>query len=90
MISAIYFNFVPQVLYSTGKPKVASAAKTRQVVSKPEKILDAPDLRDDFYLHLIDWSVNNELAVTLGSDVFIWNAPVSAGLLVGIVSTWGF
>ena len=43
-----------QVLYSTGKPKAPLAANTRQVSSKPEKILDAPDLIDDFYLHLID------------------------------------
>ena len=25
-------------------------------------------------LHLLDWSVNNHVAVALGSSVFIWNA----------------
>ena len=63
-----------QVLYSTGKPKAPLAANTRQVSSKPEKILDAPDLIDDFYLHLIDWSSTNHLAVALHDSVFIWNA----------------
>ena len=53
------FNF--QVLYSTGKPKVQQAAKMRHVSTRPDKILDAPDLLDDFYLHLLDWSVNNHL-----------------------------
>jgi cell division cycle protein 20 (cofactor of APC complex) len=61
-------------LYSTGKPKAPLAANTRQVSSKPEKILDAPDLVDDFYLHLIDWSSTNHLAVALYDSAFIWNA----------------
>ena len=63
-----------KVLYSTGKPKAPNAAKTRQINNKPERILDAPDMRDDFYLHLIDWSRNNHMAVALHDTVFIWNA----------------
>ena len=63
-----------KVLYSTGKPKGANAAKTRQISSKPEKVLDAPELRDDFYLHLLDWSKNNHMAVALHDTLFIWNA----------------
>jgi len=63
-----------KVLYSTGKPKAALAAKTRQVAQKPEKILDAPDFVDDFYLHLLDWSSNNRLAVALMGSLFVWNA----------------
>ena len=57
--------WIYQVLYSTGKPKVQQAAKMRQVSSRPDKILDAPDLIDDFYLHLLDWSVNNHLVRTV-------------------------
>ncbi len=56
-----------KVLYSTGKPKAAQAAKTRHVPQKPEKILDAPGFVDDFYLHLLDWSSSNHLAVALAS-----------------------
>jgi len=63
-----------KVLYSTGKPKAANATKTRQISTKPERILDAPDMRDDFYLHLIDWSKNNHMAVALHDTIFIWNA----------------
>ncbi len=63
-----------KVLYSTGKPKAAQATKTRQVSQKPEKILDAPDFVDDFYLHLLDWSSTNHLAVALTSSLFVWNA----------------
>ena len=63
-----------KVLYSTGKPKAPLASKTRQIPSKPDKILDAPDLLDDFYLHPLDWSCNNHLAVSLFDALYIWNA----------------
>jgi cell division cycle protein 20 (cofactor of APC complex) len=46
----------------------------RNVTLSPEKILDAPDFRDDFYLNLIDWSSVNCLAVALNRDLYIWNA----------------
>ncbi|KAL1921588.1 uncharacterized protein VTP21DRAFT_11304 [Calcarisporiella thermophila] len=36
------------------------------------KILDAPELKDDFYLSLLNWSVRNVLAVGLGSAVYLW------------------
>nr|GEV47119.1 protein fizzy-related 2-like [Tanacetum cinerariifolium] len=37
-------------------------------------VLDAPALQDDFYLNLVDWSLNNVLAVGLRNYVYIWNA----------------
>lgn len=40
----------------------------------PERILDAPDVVNDFYLNLIDWSLTNLLAVALGPSVYLWNA----------------
>ena len=41
----------------------------------PEKILDAPDLVDDYYLNLLDWGQeNNVLAVCLAQTVYLWNA----------------
>jgi cell division cycle 20-like protein 1 (cofactor of APC complex) len=36
--------------------------------------LDAPNLQDDFYLNLIDWSVGNVLAVALHNSVYLWHA----------------
>lgn len=36
--------------------------------------MDAPNLQDDFYLNLVDWSQSNQLAVALGTSVYIWNA----------------
>ncbi len=43
----------------------------------PYKVLDAPALQDDFYLHLVDWSSTNVLAVGLGACVYLWSACTS-------------
>lgn len=45
----------------------------RQISSTPFKVLDAPNLQDDFYLNVVDWNVHNNLAVGLGQAVYIWN-----------------
>jgi cell division cycle 20-like protein 1 (cofactor of APC complex) len=36
------------------------------------KVLDAPDLQDDFYLNLVDWSSGNVLSVGLGTCVYFF------------------
>lgn len=46
----------------------------RRIPKVPYKVLDAPDLQDDFYLNLIDWSSSNVLSVGLGSCVYLCNA----------------
>jgi len=48
--------------------------KTRKISKIPFKVLDAPDLRDDFYLNVVDWSDNNNLAVALSQSVYLWSA----------------
>ncbi|KAI6361670.1 hypothetical protein MCOR25_006415 [Pyricularia grisea] len=49
----------------------------RAVSKVPYKVLDAPDLADDFYLNLVDWGSANVLGVGLGSSVYMWNAQTS-------------
>lgn len=52
-----------------------SPRKQPRAVSKvPYKVLDAPDLQDDFYLNLVDWGSSNILGVGLGSCVYMWNS----------------
>ena len=63
-----------KILYSAGKPSAPKASNTRQVSATAEKILDAPDMMNDFYLHLIDWSSLNHVAVALSGGMYIWNA----------------
>ena len=50
---------------------------TRKIARMPYKVLDAPQLTDDFYLNLIDWSSSNVLAVGLSNCVYLWNASTS-------------
>ena len=37
-------------------------------------MLDAPELADDFYLNLVDWSSQNMLSVGLSTCVYLWSA----------------
>uniref|UniRef100_A0A1I7ZQS6 Fizzy-related protein homolog n=1 Tax=Steinernema glaseri TaxID=37863 RepID=A0A1I7ZQS6_9BILA len=46
----------------------------RKVPKNPYKVLDAPELQDDFYLNLVDWSAENMLAVGLNTCVYLWSA----------------
>lgn len=68
------------VLYSAstaggpGKKKGSSKLVNRHIPASPSRILDAPDLMDDYYLNLISWNEKNVLAVALGQTVYLWNA----------------
>jgi cell division cycle 20-like protein 1 (cofactor of APC complex) len=53
------------------------APVSRNIAQVPYKVLEAPNLKDDFYLNLIDWSSRNVLAVGLASSVYIWSAATS-------------
>ena len=41
------------------------------------QVLDAPELADDYYLNLVDWSSTNVLGVGLGAAVYTWSASTS-------------
>ncbi|XP_056148740.1 cell division cycle protein 20 homolog [Lampris incognitus] len=62
-----------KVLYSQVTTPI-STKKTRYISTIPDRILDAPDLKNDFYLNLIDWSSQNILAVALHNSVYLWDA----------------
>lgn len=49
----------------------------RKIPKVPFKVLDAPELQDDFYLNLVDWSSTNVLGVGLGTSVYLWSACTS-------------
>lgn len=48
--------------------------KPRSIAKVPYRVLDAPELVDDFYLNLLDWGSQDILGVGLGSSVYLWNA----------------
>lgn len=63
-------NASVHLLYSPKK-------SVRRIPKVPYKVLDAPDLQDDFYLNLIDWSSSNVLSVGLGACVYLCNAQTN-------------
>jgi cell division cycle 20-like protein 1 (cofactor of APC complex) len=48
--------------------------KDRFISKTPFKVLDAPELRDDYYLNVVDWSESNFLGIALSQSVYIWSA----------------
>ncbi|KAA0196494.1 Cell division cycle 20 cofactor of APC complex [Fasciolopsis buskii] len=79
--------------FATSVPKGPMASPKKKVNSQraiprvPEKVLDAPEILDDFYLNILDWSMDNLLAIALDREVYLWNASsgditclMSAGL----------
>jgi cell division cycle protein 20 (cofactor of APC complex) len=70
----LYNTSMNSSMSSNGQASKKAAQNARHVHTNPDKILDAPDFKDDFYLNLIDWSSTNNLAVALNRDLYIWNA----------------
>ncbi|XP_046328879.1 fizzy-related protein homolog [Haliotis cracherodii] len=63
---------------SKSQKLLRSPRKAVRKISKiPFKVLDAPELQDDFYLNLVDWSSQNVLSVGLGTSVYLWSACTS-------------
>ncbi|XP_061714538.1 uncharacterized protein LOC133523048 isoform X1 [Cydia pomonella] len=63
-----------RVVYSQAKVPSSVKNTTRYIPQAPDRILDAPEILDDYYLNLVDWSASNILAVALGNAVYLWNA----------------
>lgn len=66
-----------KVLYSSNHQqscKVAASKPARHIPKNPEKILDAPNIGNDWYLNLIDWGSSNVLAIALSNTCYLWDA----------------
>jgi cell division cycle protein 20 (cofactor of APC complex) len=55
-----------------------SSQLRRRILTSPERVLDAPNIEDDYYLNLLDWSCNNQVAIGLGQTVYVWSADTGA------------
>lgn len=62
------------VVYSSSKTGASAKKASRVIPSQPEKILDAPQLINDWYLNLVSWNSASVLAVALSSSVYLWSA----------------
>ncbi len=56
------------------------ANKKRRISRYPFRILDAPGIIDDYYLNLLSWSRENQIAIALENSVYIWDATTSKTL----------
>ena len=45
----------------------------RKISKSPLRVLDAPNLVDDYYLNLLDWGKENIIAVALFDEIYLWN-----------------
>ncbi|GLJ49889.1 hypothetical protein SUGI_1060350 [Cryptomeria japonica] len=61
---------------STGSV-LKSTKHRRYIPQSSERTLDAPDLVDDYYLNLLDWSISNVLSIALTNTVYLWDATQS-------------
>lgn len=52
--------------------------KPRNISKVPYRVLDAPELSDDFYLNLVDWGLQDILAVGLGDSVYLWDGATQS------------
>ena len=55
-------------------PQGSRIVKKSRVSSKADRILDAPDVINDYYLNLLSWSDDDILAVALSNKVYLWNS----------------
>lgn len=64
------------MLYSQARSDKARVNKavTRFIAQTPERVLDAPELKADYYLNLLEWSSQNMIAVALADMVYLWDA----------------
>jgi WD40 repeat protein len=54
------------------KSEKVDSSTMRSVSLVPEKILDAPELRDDYYLNLMDWSPSGQLGIGLNNTIYLY------------------
>lgn len=67
------------VLYSMhGRLPTRRVCTPRHIPTAPERVLDAPNIQNDYYLNLVSWGARNDLAVALGAEVYLWSAETGA------------
>ncbi|XP_009383114.2 cell division cycle 20.2, cofactor of APC complex-like [Musa acuminata AAA Group] len=67
---------VDEILKEQREPP-RSIRRIRHLPQSADRILDGPELIDDYYLNLMDWGKSNILAVALGRSLCLWNAANS-------------
>ncbi|CAL8074751.1 unnamed protein product [Orchesella dallaii] len=69
-----YQNALKVVYQGSATTTQNTASKYRVYPKSPDRVLDAPDVVDDFYLNLLDWSSSNVVSIALRDQVYLWTA----------------
>jgi cell division cycle protein 20 (cofactor of APC complex) len=69
-----YQNALKVVYQGSSVAPAHPVMKYRVYPKSPDRVLDAPDIVDDFYLNLLDWSDSNVVAIALRDQVYLWTA----------------
>ena len=71
-----------RLLYNANREAAMQPRKhTRHIPQSPERILDAPDLLDDYYLNLLDWNAQNILGAATPSRPTAPSTPPGLSVL---------
>lgn len=62
-------------LYTNNLGQAPSRKHYRHIPQTQERILDAPDLVDDYYLNLVDWSSGNQASTAAPDQPLHYSAP---------------
>ncbi|XP_032891055.1 cell division cycle protein 20 homolog B [Amblyraja radiata] len=68
--------------------KQAGTIKERCISLIPMKVLDAPGLKDDYYLNLVDWNAANFVAIGLSNVVYLWHPETGAQEAITVESEY--
>lgn len=74
-----------QVLHTMSNTSIARASVGRSIPSTPLRILDAPDLVNDYYLNLVSWGHNNVSWASVPASVAL---VLTAAVAVVVVIDW--
>lgn len=64
----------PRLLNLEESEREVKPQKQRYISETAEKVLDAPEAVNDYYLNLLDWSAKNTVAIALNRAVYLWDA----------------
>jgi cell division cycle protein 20 (cofactor of APC complex) len=53
---------------------ISASRSQRQIPRTSVHVLDAPEMLEDYYLNLLDWSKQNTVGVALSKAVYLWQA----------------
>ena len=81
-INSFYRKKEKSFLYKENNLESQYNKNFRKIPKTPFRILDAPNLIDDYYLNLLDWGKENIIAVALSDELYLWNDNTSKSSLL--------